>query len=101
MATMAGKAHRKRRARYFSSRKISTLVSRQRLVVESHGQVIGDQAEMVGEVGAAVLGHLPARQITGEAVHHRQIELCGQGRDIAHEGHAGVGDHLHAPGSAP
>ena len=69
------------------------------------------------EVGAAVLGDLPAGEVAVEAVHHRQVQRRRQGQeqvvlggvhqlvdgfvDVAHEGHAGVGNHLHAPGEAP
>ena len=82
------------------------------LVVEGLGQVVGDEAVVVGQKFAAVLRHLPARQVAGKAIHDRQVELVGQRQeqivlrgvdelfdglvDVADEGHAGVGDDFHA-----
>ncbi len=50
-----------------------------KLVVERLGQVVGDEAVVVGQEVAAVLGHLPAGQIAGKAVHDRQVEFLGSG----------------------
>jgi len=46
--------------------------------MEGFGQVVSDQAIVVGKKCAAVFWHLPARNIAGEAVHHRQVELRRQ-----------------------
>ena len=54
------------------------------LIVEGLGQIVGDEPETISQKCAAVLRHLPAREIAGEAVHDRQIELfwaaAGKGR---------------------
>ena len=87
------------------------------LMVERLGQVVGDETVVAGQVLAAVLEHLPARQVAGEAVHDRQVELLRQGQeqvvlgrvdelldgviDVADEGQAGVGDHLDPAREAP
>ncbi len=49
------------------------------LVVEGLSQVVGDEPVVLGQELAAVLGHLPARQVAGEAVHDRQVELLAAG----------------------
>ena len=82
--------------------------------MERLGEIVGDEAEAIGEKRAAVLRHLPAGQIASETVHYGQIKLRRQrkeeiifGRvddlldrlvDIADESHAGVGNHLNAAG---
>jgi hypothetical protein len=45
------------------------------LVVERLGQIVGDQPIATGQECVAILGHLPARKVAGEAVHHRQVKL--------------------------
>lgn len=47
-------------------------------VVEGFGQVIGDEAVIICQEIAAVLGHLPARQVAGKAIHNRQVKFFGQ-----------------------
>jgi hypothetical protein len=61
------------------------------LVVECLGQVVGDEAVAVGQELAAVLRHLPAGQVAGEAVHDRQVEL---GRQRLEQVVLGGVDHL-------
>ena len=84
--------------------------------MEGLGQVVGDEAVARGQEVATVLGHLPAGNIGGEAVHHRQVELGGQGLkqvvlvgidhllhrhiDVADEAQAGIGDDLGPAGKA-
>ncbi len=48
------------------------------LVVERLGQVVGDEPVAARQEFAAVLRHLPAREVAGEAVHDRQVELRRQ-----------------------